>query len=139
MRVKNSYLKKVGLFLIFIIGFLNSNSQTYIPQKAKNKSDASCVFTYYYVKGVSNRPSASIVFKHGFEFYLNAVCGEKGSDGISYDWCVRNNDIVDIAYMNVRFNSKSNAAEIKILKNEYSNKYIKYLNLFKGTFVRVSK
>lgn len=134
-------MKKIiyGVSLLNVIFFssLSSKSQTFIPVIEKNSKYISSVFKYNFSEG-ANRPSAHIIFQDGYSFILNSVCSQTDSDGISYDWCIRNAEFEDVAYMTIIWGKKG-IIEIKILHNNLSKKYIKYLNLFKGFYVETDR
>jgi hypothetical protein len=130
-------------FLIFIF-FLAANfgyTQTYLPKNGVKPNELSCNFTYSHLKG-ANRPSAYVSFSDNYnEISLNAVCGETGPDGSSYDWCVRyldNGNFIDIAYISFKFENQKQLLKVKLLKNKYSNMHLKHLSVMGGIFVKKS-
>ena len=132
---------KYLLFLYFFVAANFGYTQTYLPKNAVKPNELSSNFTYSYVKG-ANRPYAYVSFSDNYnEIFLNAVCGETGPDGSSYDWCVRylvNGDFIDIAYMSFKFENKKQILKVKLLKNKYSNMHLKYLSVMEGLFVKKS-
>lgn len=128
---------KVNLTVFFIlIFFYKSAAQDYIPMTSSGRNSASCILSYSFKPG-ANRPSASLYFADGFELNLNATCSEVGSDGTNYQWCVRNDEMEEVAYLSIRFKSNKALAEIKYLSNKNSNRYSRYLKLLNGTFKKI--
>jgi len=131
-------LNRIVLLSISILfSCLSSKSQTYIPIKDKSSQKITAIFNYSYSDG-ANRPSADIIFKDGYSFYLNAVCTQTAPDGTSYEWCVRNRKNEDIAYMTFKRSKRQGVIEIKILHNNLSGKYLQYLNVFRGIYVEAN-
>ena len=98
---------------------------SYIPIEEYSKQTASFILEYSYTKG-ANRPFIDLQFGEGPDFFLNAVCeGE-------YNWCIRNEDNQDIAYMKILFENNGETAELLIMRNDLSQEYENYLNLLEG-------
>lgn len=133
-------MKIILIFLLLGLTYIGY-TQTYKPIIQNKSNELTCLFTYSYTEG-ANRPSAYVVFSDNYnEISLNAVCSENGADGTNYSWCVRgflNGEMIDIAYLDFKFEQRGRILKVKILKNKYSYKYLKYLKVMEGHFIKSS-
>ena len=125
-----------AFFLILFSALLTSNlmAQTFV-KKGESITSSNIVIKYSENKG-GNRPSLSIEYKDGFSMFSHVmpVCGG------DYDWCLRNDEFEDIAYLKINFYSNKLIAKIKIdtylFKQKNYEKIKKHIDLIAGEYVR---
>ncbi len=112
------------------------NAQTYV-QVGSNLQNSKVKFIYDANTG-GNRPSLSIRFPDGFDYFENVmpVCAGE------YYWCLRNKNNEDIAYLKIDFNTNKSKISVKIkfdsiFEKEPNKEKIKNrIKLLEGTFVK---
>jgi hypothetical protein len=130
---------KAIILILFSTLLTSSNlmAQTFV-KKGESISTSNIVIKYFENKG-GNRPSLSISYKDGFSMFSHVmpVCGG------DYEWCLRNDEFEDIAYLKIDFYSNKLIAKIKIdnylFKQKNYEKIKKHINLIAGEYLIVKK
>jgi hypothetical protein len=131
------------ILLLSTIGFIcfvtTTVAQTYIQDKTTIKN-TKVIFNYNENKGGEPaRPSLTIQYKDGFKMFDLVMPNCEGD----YEWCLRNKDNEDIAYLKLNFNSNrtimfGNIKYDKLLDQETNKQeIINHLSLLEGTFIKL--
>ena len=129
-------MKIIILTVSFLLFIGTLNAQTYIKEGSILQN--SKVKFIYYSNDEGSRPSLSIKYLDGFDYFetLMPVCvGD-------YFWCLRNDVNEDIAYLKIDFNSNNSKISVKIkydpiIEKQRNKEIIKnHIEMLDGTFVR---
>jgi hypothetical protein len=116
----------------------HTNGQVaFIPSSAKSFSEAKVTIIYENENG-SNRASMTIKYadKKFNDLSLNNTASETGSDGLTYDWSIKDKEMIDVGYLRLEMDNVSQSRKIKVrlLKNQQSESRLQDLILLKGQF-----